>query len=491
MKEKNLIFELRDKIFDLYTKAASSEDGVEDLCMDAEEDIELLKLASEIIFLAKKLDVHTSIRLEIDEEYTEVDDLMPYLEGTYRFSKWRLNISKVVLSKGLKTNDDDPSILFFFEESMLNAWLNDFNPLKNKNNLFVENEFVLIFVAGLQASFGGPRLAVLPLDSCEVIDSWWPFASELPREETLREHVHIVPSEPIRLSPQSFELTWGDFACDLARPFRRMSAMCAIAGFADVIYGQEKIVLKGIRHLEIPLLDKSEEVPDKDSLMLMQRALTWVYQERVDTRKRLLSDRLCLESDSEASFLSLLVRHLESSLKQSKDQYRFVILDRKDEYAKELRDLLKDLRQQADLYAEKVRGLIAGLLRDTLAAFVFVALSLSSRLGSKADVLMSDAGVLFFKALAIYFVVSAFFQATSSVRDIWLSDKELEKWSEVTREYFSRKEMQERINKDLQGRRNTFYFYMVLIVFSYLIMAGLSWNMLYIAQCFIDVDSAS
>ena len=104
---------------------------------------------------------------------------------------------------------------------------------------------------------------------------------------------------------------------------------------------------------------------------------------------------------------------------------------------------------------------------------------------------MSDAGVLFFKALAIYFVVSAFFQATSSVRDIWLSDKELEKWSEVTREYFSRKEMQERINKDLQGRRNTFYFYMVLIVFSYLIMAGLSWNMLYIAQCFIDVDSAS
>lgn len=486
MKEKNLIFKLRDKIFDLYAKAVSSEDGVEDVRMDGEESVELLKLASEIIFLAKKLDVHTSIRLEVDEEYTEIDDLEPYLNETYRFSKWRLNISKPILSKGLKTKDDDPSILFFFEEKIFKAWLDALNPLKSINNLFVENQSVLIFVAGLKASFGGPRLAVLPLDSTEVIDSWWPFESELPEEKTLREHVHLVPSEPISLSPQSFELTWGDFGCNLASPFRRMSGMCAAAGFSDVIYGQEKIVLKGVRHLQIPLLDESEEVPDKDALTLIQSALSWVYEERVDTRKRLLSDRLCLESDNEASFLSLLVQHLEDSLKQSKDQYRFVILDRKDEYAKELRDLLKDLRQQADLYAEKVRSLIAGLLRDTLAAFVFVALSLSSRLGSKVDVLMSDAGVLFFKALSIYFIVSALFQATSAVRDIWLSDKELEEWSEVTREYFSRKEIHERINKDLRGRRNTFYFYMVLIVLSYSIMAGLSWNMLCIAQYFIN-----
>ncbi|HCN99750.1 MAG TPA: hypothetical protein DIT31_05590, partial [Methylophaga sp.] len=64
--------------------AVSSEDGVEDVCMDGEESVELLKLASEIIFLAKKLDVQTSIRLEVDEEYTEIDNLEPYLNETYR-----------------------------------------------------------------------------------------------------------------------------------------------------------------------------------------------------------------------------------------------------------------------------------------------------------------------------------------------------------------------------------------------------------------------
>lgn len=485
MKERNLIFELRDKIFDLYAKAASSEDSVEDLRLDGVESVELLQSVSEVTLLAKNLNVQNSIRLEIDEEYTAIEDLEPYLDGTYGFSKWRLNISKIVLSKGLKTKDDDPSILFFFDESIFEAWLSAFNPLKSINNIFVENKSVLMFVAGLRASFGGPRLAVLPINSYEVIDSWWPFESELPQEKTLREHVHLVPSEPISLSPQSFELTWGDFGCDLASPLRRMSGMCAAAGFADVIYGQEKIVLKGVRHLEIPLLDMPEEVPDKNSLALMQSALSWVYEERVDTRKRLLSDRLCLESDNEASFLLLLDQHLEDSLKQSKDQYRFVILDRKDEYARELRDLLKDLRKQADLYADKVRGLIAGLLRDTLAAFVFVALSLSSRLGTNVDVLISDSGVLFFKALAVYFIVSALFQATSAFRDIWLSDKELAEWSEVTREYFSRKEIHERINEDLRGRRYTFYFYMALIVISYLIMAGLSWNMLYIVRCFL------
>jgi len=487
MKDNNLIFELRDQIFDLYKTAFSAEDGVEDLRIDGEEGVELLQLVSDLIVRAKALGVDAAIRLHIDEEYTELDDLAPYLDGTYGFSKWRLNLSKVVLSKRLKTDDHDATVLFFFDRSVYQGWLSALNPLKSVNGLFVENESVLIYLAGLDACFGGPRLAVMPIDSREIIGDWWPFAGDLPQEKELREHVHLVPSEPIRLSPQSFELTWGDFGSELAAPFRRLCSVCAAAGFADVIYGQDKIVLKGVRHLEIPLLDQSSEVPDKDSLTLIQKALSWVYEERIDTRKRLLSDRLCLESDNKSCFLYLLMQNLDDSLKQSKDQYRFVILDRKDEYAKELRDLLKDLRQQADLYAEKVRGLISGLLRDTLAAFVFVALSLSSRLGSKAEVLISDAGVLFFKALAVYFVVSALFQATSATRDISLSDRELEEWSDVTREYFSRKEMHNRINRDLRGRRSTFYVYMMLIVLSYVIMAGLSWNMIYIAQSFIDL----
>jgi len=491
MINKNLILKLRDQISELYNKASSTEDGVEDLCINGEGGVELLQLASDVIFLAKRLNVHTSMLLEIDEEYTEVDGIAPYLTGTYSFSKWRLNISKTVFSRDLKAKDSDPAILFFFDQDVFKDWLDVFNPLKSNNNVFVQNESVIIFLVGLEASYGGPRLAVLPLESSEDIDSWWPSKDELPAEKTLREHVHLVPSEPIRLSPRSFALTWGDFGSQLASPFRRMSAMCVAAGFADVIYGQEKVVLKGVRHLEIALFDKAGEIPDKDTLSLMQNALSWVYEERVDTRKRLISDRLCLESDNERSFICLLTQHLDDSLKQSKDQYRFVILDRKDEYTKELRSLLKDLRQQADLYAEKVRGLIGGLLRDTLAAFVFVALSLSSRLGSKVDVLMSEAGVLFFKALAVYFVVSALFQLTSAFRDIVLSDRELQKWSEVTREYFSRKELNERINKDLRDRRITFYVYMGLVLTLYFVMAGISWNMQYLAQFFINVGSIS
>jgi len=491
MMDINRILELRDKISELYSQASSSEDGVEDLCINGEGGVELLQLAADVVLWAKRLSAHTSMRLEIDEEVTDVDDLEPFLTGFYKFSKWRLNIRKIVLSRDLKAEESDPAILFFFDQNVFKDWLDALNPLKSDHDIFVQNESVLIFLAGLDASFGGPRLAVLPLESSEDIGSRWPMKDDLPSEETLREHVHLVPSEPIRLSPRSFALTWGDFGSYFASPFRRMSAICVAAGFADVIYSQEKVVVKGVRHLEIPLFNQAEKAPSEDTLALMQSALSWVYEERVDTRKRLLSDRLCLESDNESSFIGLLTQHLDDSFKQSKDQYRFVILDRKDEYATELRSLLKDLREQADLYAEKVRGLIGGLLRDTLAAFVFVALSLSSRLGSKVEVLMSEAGVLFFKALAVYFLISAFFQGTSAFRDIVLSDRELQKWSEVTREYFSRKELNERISKDLRGRRITFYIYMGMVSALYLVMAGISWNMQEFSQIYINVKSVS
>ena len=486
--DQNFI-KFRDRLFDLYESAPSSEDGVEDLCICGESKVALLQNVYDILCLAQQLDVIAAIRLEIDEEYAEIDDVIPYLDGTYKFRQWQFNLSKLVLSKALKRNESDSAILFFFDQDVFRDWISGLDPIKSTKNIFVENYSVMIFLAGIHDAFGGPRLAVLPMNHSDSIADWWPCGDELPAEETLREHVHLVPSEPMRLSPRSFALTWGDFGCETARPLRKMSAVCVAAGFADVIYGQERIVLKGVRHLEIALFEKPEEIPDKAILELMQDALAWVYEERVDTRKGLLSDRLCLESDNESSFLCLLAEHLDGALKQSKDQYRFVILDRKDEYAKEVRGLLKDLRQQADLYAEKVRGLIGGLLRDTLAAFVFVALSLSSRLGSKIDVLLSDAGIIFFKALSVYFVVSASLQVTSALRDISLSDKELQQWSEITREYFSRKELNARINNDLRGRRFTFYIYIVLIAIAYSLMAGMSWNMQYFAEIFIGMSN--
>ena len=98
---------------------------------------------------------------------------------------------------------------------------------------------------------------------------------------------------------------------------------------------------------------------------------------------------------------------------------------------------------------------------------------------------MSDAGILFFKALAVYFIISALLQSSSSFRDLRLSDKELAKWAEVTREYFSKSELDDRIQNDLRGRRWTFYAYLILITGSYLAMAYISWNMQLVIGCLL------
>tara|TARA_R110000850_G_scaffold16079_17_gene50231 strand:+ start:17271 stop:18737 length:1467 start_codon:yes stop_codon:yes gene_type:complete len=485
MIEPELFHIFKERLGKLFIEATSKEDGIESLSLSGEGNVEPLRLASEIMSLAIKLGVGTSIRLLVDEDHTKVEDIEPYLNGKFGFSTWNLILNKLAFSKGLKNQPTDSATFIFFDSAVFLNWTGGLNPLKGRNNIFVDNEYVEIFLEGLQAPFGGPRLAIRPLNSGVSSTEDWPSTDELPSETILREHVHLVPYEPMSISPCSFALTWGDLSCEAAAAFRKMSAVCVAAGLSDVIYGSQRVVVKGVKHLETALYSEDEKAPDKEILILLQNALSWVYEERIDTRKRLISDRLCLEAENEESFVSLLVRHINSALKQSKDQYRFVILDRKDEYAKELRSILKDLREQADLYAEKVRGLISGLLRDTLAAFVFVALSLSSRLGTNIDVLMSDAGILFFKALAVYFIISALLQSSSSFRDLRLSDKELAKWAEVTREYFSKSELDDRIQNDLRGRRWTFYAYLILITGSYLAMAYISWNMQLVIGCLL------
>ena len=46
---------------------------------------------------------------------------------------------------------------------------------------------------------------------------------------------------------------------------------------------------------------------------------------------------------------------IERNYEQAKERYSFVMLERRDAYAKELAILLKDLKQQSELYSAKLR----------------------------------------------------------------------------------------------------------------------------------------
>ena len=112
------------------------------------------------------------------------------------------------------------------------------------------------------------------------------------------------------------------------------------------------------------------------------------------------------------SLLAGAARYVDDALKQSIEQYKFVIAERKDVYAKELRELLKDVQQQAILFSDKVRSILNSLLRDVLAALLLISLGLFSRIGRTEEVLASKEADLLFKALAIYLVVKPLFATT-------------------------------------------------------------------------------
>lgn len=200
-----------------------------------------------------------------------------------------------------------------------------------------------------------------------------------------------------------------------------------------------------------------------------------------------MSDRLTIDISKENSFLAGLCDHIKDALSQSREQYKFVIYDRKDEYAKEQRDLLKDLKNQADLYADKIRGMLNSLLRDSLAGLLLVSLTVMGKVGTnlgKFDTLEVN---LLFKALSIYFIVSIIMQVIVSWRDIHLSKKELKDWASVTRQYMSHTDFTQLFEGSLSPRFNTFLFMMIFFIILYFILAAISWQIQSFVECFYAI----
>src|SRR5690606_14845571 len=92
-------------------------------------------------------------------------------------------------------------------------------------------------------------------------------------------------------------------------------------------------------------------------------------------RLKLLLDRLTLDLGTRSCYIESLHTHLAPALRQAQDSYGFVILDRKDAYVKEMREIMKDMKSQADLYAEKTRAITNALIRDFLGVLFIIALS--------------------------------------------------------------------------------------------------------------------
>lgn len=411
----------------------------------------------------------------ISESTVTPDDLA---DGPFDGEGWRLILAKTSLAEQLQARDNENTLMFFSVKGF-HQWLGTIDPFAYPSGS--EPDFcnpTTIRVYGLTQGIGGPSLWVLPIDA----DAPELPTTAIPSSAAVQGLIHVNTTDrSFRVCPNGFALTWGCQDQTAAAPLLRMSGLvvsaCLVQELTRVNDNYE-VTLRGTKRISLPLAGPKELVTPATLAMLIQ-TVSWVYEERAETRLRLVTDRLSIDSDPEDTFLSSLGANLEAALQQARDSYTFVILERKDAYFKEMRELMKDLKSQADLYAAKVRDLVGSLTRDVLGVLVFISFSFIGKFDHKnlMALLASDELSLLVKFLAGYLVLSGALQLLTNWRDAKLSYNESEKWLDFLQNYTSRKERKEGFLSLLQKRRTTLYFAMWISGFSYCFLGILTWNL--------------
>ena len=395
---------------------------------------------------------------------------------------WRLTLGKSPLAQKMRARDDENTLLFFTSEGFI-EWVERIDPFQypgtNEPDLARPTT---IRVNGLATAFGGPLLWVLPpTEQTSVV-----LANKLPDQSDVHGLIHTNAVKPLRVCPSAYALTWGDIDSPEAKPLVRLSACvlaaCLVQELKHTADGYDA-TLRGTKRLSLPLYDSRQEV-SSEALSLLAEAVCWVYEERPETRLRLVMDRLSIDIEHGQTLLAGAEKYLAVALQQARDSYTFVILDRKDAYHKEVRELMKDMKSQADLYATKVRDLVSSLTRDILSVLVFIGFSFIGKFDQRNihALLESNELSLLVKFLACYLVLSCALQFSSHLRDANLAYQESRTWLDVLQHYSSRSDKQDRFLTPIDRRRVTLFFAMGIVGLIYSILVLITWNLPFVIE---------
>jgi hypothetical protein len=405
------------------------------------------------------------------------------LEGddSYLNVGWQFILAKARVSSLLRARSDETTVLFF-SENRLCRWLEGIDPLTVQDGYAPDfSNPTTIRVVGLAEPFGGPLLWVLPVDMAA------PDASQesgLPDSAETHGLVHVVSTgTSLRIAPRGWALTWGGLDSRSAKAFARLG--CIVLGAClvhEIKRGDDHslmVTIRGGRTHKLALWNSNSTLKWCELMKQLVEAVIWLYAERAETRLRLMTERLALDLNDGECWLACLQRHLPAALRQARDSYGFVILERKDAYFKEMRELMKDMKSQADLYAVKVRDLVSSLVRDTLGVLVFIAFSFVGKFDHQRLYQLLDSGelALFLKVLTAYLVVSFIVQIAAHWRDDQLSRSESENWLNVLQNYTGSQDKMDHFLAPLARRRTTLHVAMIISGVFYGVLALLVLNL--------------
>lgn len=426
----------------------------------------------------------------VDDQTLDDDELGELSEFLGR--RWRVVIGKHELAQKLSLRETEESFLFLSVDGFTTWWAqvdpfvraSEFDPDFQKE--------VTFFVHGLPEAFGGPSLWVLPLIPGAIPRT---VPRRFPEAETIHGLIHVQSERPLTVSPNGFALTWGAIDGQVAAAVVQKSAAVLAACLVQelkCVGGKYVVTIRGTKRLTT-LLTAEDDAVSVELVTQLQHAVEWIYEERQETRLGLLMDRLSIDMQVPQSLLDGMHHFLVVALQQARDSYAFVILERKDAYHKEMREIMKDMKSQADLYASKVRDLVGALTRDILGVLVFVGFSFLGKFDPKnlSALLASSELALLLKFLAGYLLLSCVLQIAVHWRDSNLSYAESSRWLNVLQHYTSRTDNQEGFLNPLRKRRRTLVWAMRIAGSIYIVLALLVWNLPQVLQVLLHISTGA
>ena len=348
----------------------------------------------------------------------EIEDIL--VDGV----QWTVNINK---QSFMGTGEEICN--FFYDISKFRHWAEATTPFST-NNPFNSHQ-CKIEVNGLQAAFGGHNFIV----SSHIED--WPETDDIDyKKDYLPSVVRQFTLTRKEMQPERHYVSFGNVD-ENSRPFYRNSLMCLSMALCDELY-EDKVVLRGIRRLEFSLQRLVyEDVHVIKAQNDLREAFCWVFDDdsRFELRHKLLMDRLTLDLPLEQPYYQSMLPVVGTALQQARERYNYAFFERSNEYQKELQQFLKDLHGLSDSYASKVRSLLGNFLRDALAGFLTVAITMFLKAGDLGKLGSEKVLTYVFTAYGSYLIVSCIFQIVVDWSDLALSEKEIDYWKKASREY--------------------------------------------------------
>lgn len=420
--------------------------------------------------------ISSAMTLRIDDEPYSIEEFIDTLSNG---DSWNIHINKNVWLN--KADSNGIIHTFFLLKQDFFKWAKDTDPFKS-DNPFNENR-IHIYVLDLDNAFGGPNFFVNDSDDISIWTSGVNISSEL-IESTIRIRCH----EEFIISPQKHLVTFGEVT-DYSKFFYRNSIHVLLCSLCDEVLSDKEIIIRGPRKLRIQIAGTNFL---NDELYDYQRTLIsivqWVFEnsDNCSVKKNLFTDRVSLDLENSSNLYDGLNGRIDDIESQIKEQYRFILMDRKAEYQSELKALLNDIKSITDTFSDKVRSILSNLLRDVLAALVLVGISLFSQIDDIQKLYDNNLINYVFNAFGLYFIVSIILQVIFDGIDMNKSIKDLEYWKNITHNYISKKQFEIYKQETLGKQFKYMITYYIIISLFYVVISiscfnySVIWNKLLI-----------